>query len=172
MVQMAPNSGFDIDSSDALLERQDSICDAYLIMQPAMPNDLYDLSEGCSTAQALHFLIDTLRGVKYLHSQGIIRRDIKPAYIGVGVGEKSTAALLDLGSFMYEVWCTQSVGTPLYLPPGIIALESKDWEVDQDSEDEYEKEQKVDQDIVNLNSPNSRNDCSLLTADKSSSLLA
>lgn len=48
------------------------------------------------TAQAITFFCDALRGLRFLHTQGWIHRDIKPQNIGI-LMHPARAVLLDLG---------------------------------------------------------------------------
>ena len=68
-----------------------------------------------------------LRGLQYIHRRGAVHRDIKPHNIRVAesqIGTLPAARIVDFGLATFEAHAaTESVGTPGYLPPEVLAGE-------------------------------------------------
>ncbi|MFH4980566.1 hypothetical protein AB6A40_007275 [Gnathostoma spinigerum] len=75
--------------------------------------------------QAHHFFTQLIDGLSYLHSQGVIHKDIKPGNLLVTlngtlkISDFGVAELLD--RFAPEDWCTVAQGTPKFQPPEIVS---------------------------------------------------
>jgi transcriptional regulator with GAF, ATPase, and Fis domain/tetratricopeptide (TPR) repeat protein len=68
-----------------------------------------------------------LRGLQYIHRRGAVHRDIKPHNIRVAesqIGTLPAARIVDFGLASFDAHAaTESVGTPGYLPPEVLAGE-------------------------------------------------
>ncbi|ELP89534.1 serine/threonine protein kinase HT1, putative [Entamoeba invadens IP1] len=78
------------------------------------------------------FVLDASKGISYLHTNGILHRDIKPDNILVftfNVNDKANSKLTDFGSsrnlnmMMTNMTFTKGVGTPVYMAPEILQQE-------------------------------------------------
>jgi len=97
-------------------------------------NDLMKKSMGKPVKKRLRvqFLIDAVKGIMYLHSNGILHRDIKPDNILVVSLEENgevNGKLTDFGSarninmMMTNMTFTKGIGTPVYMAPEILSRE-------------------------------------------------
>ncbi|ELP84347.1 protein serine/threonine kinase, putative, partial [Entamoeba invadens IP1] len=77
----------------------------------------------------IKFMSDAVRGIKYLHDNGILHRDIKPDNLlvfSLEDNQKVNAKLTDFGSsrninmLMTNMTFTKGVGTPKYMAPEIL----------------------------------------------------
>ncbi|ELP89452.1 protein serine/threonine kinase, putative [Entamoeba invadens IP1] len=77
----------------------------------------------------LKIMIDALRGIEYLHLNGILHRDIKPdniLIISLDREAKVNAKLTDFGTsrninrLMTNITFTKGVGTPVYMAPELL----------------------------------------------------
>ncbi|ELP91542.1 interleukin-1 receptor-associated kinase, putative [Entamoeba invadens IP1] len=80
----------------------------------------------------IKFLLDALKGIQYLHENGILHRDIKPdnfLVLSLDVNEIVNAKLTDFGSsrnvnmLQTNMTFTKGVGTPVYMAPEILKQE-------------------------------------------------
>lgn len=111
----------------------------YIIMEYAPGGDLYSkikkLREGrqfLSEQEIIKYSIDILSGLKYLHENNIIHRDIK--CLNLFIGKDGLIKIGDMGvskivSNLNALHCSK-VGTPLYLAPELIKQIPYDYKVD------------------------------------------
>ncbi|ELP91786.1 protein serine/threonine kinase, putative [Entamoeba invadens IP1] len=78
------------------------------------------------------FISECAKGILYLHSNGILHRDIKPDNIlvfSLDLNEKVNAKLTDFGSsrninlLMTNMTFTKGIGTPVYMAPEVLQKE-------------------------------------------------
>ncbi|ELP85534.1 protein serine/threonine kinase, putative [Entamoeba invadens IP1] len=78
------------------------------------------------------FMIDLANGILYLHTNGILHRDIKPDNVlvfSLNVDEKVNGKLTDFGSsrninlMMTNMTFTKGIGTPVYMAPEVLNKE-------------------------------------------------
>ncbi|XP_050357284.1 dual serine/threonine and tyrosine protein kinase-like isoform X2 [Nymphalis io] len=75
---------------------------------------------GLSFAQRMRIACDIVEGIRYLHSLGLVHRDVKLK--NVLLDERSRAALSDLGFCAAEALLSGSlVGTPVHMAPELLA---------------------------------------------------
>ncbi|XP_050314331.1 dual serine/threonine and tyrosine protein kinase-like isoform X2 [Anthonomus grandis grandis] len=90
---------------------------AVLLIMERMPRDLYcGLKTGLSWIKRLRIAIDVIEGIRYLHSQGLVHRDIKLK--NVLLDNEDRAKLTDFGFCIPEAMMSGSiVGTPVHMAP-------------------------------------------------------
>ncbi|KAK2716612.1 dual serine/threonine and tyrosine protein kinase-like isoform X2 [Artemia franciscana] len=92
----------------------------YLIMD-RLSRDLYDaLKLGLSWFSRLQIALDVVQGIRFLHSQGLIHRDIKLK--NVLLDKSNRAKITDLGFCKPEAMISGSiVGTPIHMAPELLS---------------------------------------------------
>ncbi|XP_015923211.1 dual serine/threonine and tyrosine protein kinase isoform X2 [Parasteatoda tepidariorum] len=91
-----------------------------LLIMERLSRDLYSaLWNGIPWLQRLQVAIDVIQGIRYLHSQGLVHRDIK--LHNVLLDKDNRAKLSDLGFCKVEVMMSGSVvGTPIHMAPELL----------------------------------------------------
>ncbi|KER18323.1 hypothetical protein T265_16137, partial [Opisthorchis viverrini] len=93
---------------------------AVLLIMERLARDLHiALKQGLSWLRRLIVARDVAEGVRYLHSQGLIHRDIKPRNVLLDLNDR--AKLTDLGFCKPQAMIGGSIlGTPLHMAPEIL----------------------------------------------------
>ncbi|CAB3383224.1 Hypothetical predicted protein [Cloeon dipterum] len=94
---------------------------AVLLMMDRMCKDLYyGLQSGMSWLARLQVAVDVAEGVRFLHAQGLVHRDIKLK--NVLLDGEDRAKLTDLGFCIPEAMMSGSiVGTPIHMAPELLS---------------------------------------------------
>ncbi|CAH1153536.1 unnamed protein product [Phaedon cochleariae] len=94
---------------------------AVLLIMERMTRDLYcGLRCGLSWHVRLRIAIDVIEGIRYLHSQGLVHRDIKLK--NVLLDARDRAKLTDFGFCIPEAMMSGSiVGTPVHMAPELLS---------------------------------------------------
>ncbi|XP_074110950.1 receptor interacting protein kinase 5 isoform X1 [Cotesia typhae] len=94
---------------------------AVLLITDRMSRDLYcGIRGGLPWITRIQIAIDVLEGIRYLHSQGMVHRDIKLK--NVLLDTENRAKLTDLGFCITEAMMSGSVvGTPVHMAPELLS---------------------------------------------------
>uniref|UniRef100_A0A0C9QGB0 Dual serine/threonine and tyrosine protein kinase n=1 Tax=Fopius arisanus TaxID=64838 RepID=A0A0C9QGB0_9HYME len=94
---------------------------AVLLITDRMSRDLYcGIRAGLTWLERIQIAIDVLEGIRYLHSQGLVHRDIKLKNVLLDV--ENRAKLTDLGFCITEAMMSGSVvGTPVHMAPELLS---------------------------------------------------
>ncbi|XP_024946197.1 dual serine/threonine and tyrosine protein kinase isoform X2 [Cephus cinctus] len=94
---------------------------AVLLITDRMNRDLYcGICAGLTWLERIQIAIDVLEGIRYLHSQGLVHRDIKLK--NVLLDTENRAKLTDLGFCIPEAMMSGSiVGTPVHMAPELLS---------------------------------------------------
>ncbi|XP_011157942.1 dual serine/threonine and tyrosine protein kinase isoform X1 [Solenopsis invicta] len=94
---------------------------AVLLITDRLSRDLYcGIHAGLSWLERIQVAIDVLEGIRYLHSQGLVHRDIKLK--NVLLDTENRAKLTDLGFCITEAMMSGSiVGTPIHMAPELLS---------------------------------------------------
>ncbi|XP_065670370.1 dual serine/threonine and tyrosine protein kinase [Hydra vulgaris] len=97
------------------------ITPAVLIVMDRLQRDLYaGIKSGMSFRSRIQVAIDVVEGLRYLHSQGLIHRDIKLK--NVLLNSKNRGKITDLGFCKPGVMINGSiVGTPIHMAPELFS---------------------------------------------------
>ncbi|XP_009078523.1 PREDICTED: dual serine/threonine and tyrosine protein kinase [Acanthisitta chloris] len=93
---------------------------AVLLIMERLHRDLYTgLKAGLELETRLQIALDVVEGIRYLHSQGLVHRDIKLK--NVLLDKKNRAKITDLGFCKPEAMMSGSiVGTPIHMAPELF----------------------------------------------------
>lgn len=94
---------------------------AVLLISDRLSRDLYcGLRAGLSWLERVQIAIDVLEAIRYLHSQGLVHRDIKLKNVLLDM--ENRAKLTDLGFCITEAMMSGSiVGTPVHMAPELLS---------------------------------------------------
>lgn len=94
---------------------------AVLLISDRLSRDLYcGIRTGLSWLERIQIALDVLEGIRYLHSQGLVHRDIKLK--NVLLDTENRAKLTDFGFCITEVMMLGSiVGTPVHMAPELLS---------------------------------------------------
>ncbi|OAD61097.1 Dual serine/threonine and tyrosine protein kinase [Eufriesea mexicana] len=94
---------------------------AVLLISDRLSRDLYcGIRAGLSWLERVQIALDVLEGIRYLHSQGLVHRDIKLK--NVLLDTENRAKLTDFGFCITEVMMLGSiVGTPVHMAPELFS---------------------------------------------------
>ncbi|XP_066559092.1 dual serine/threonine and tyrosine protein kinase [Amia ocellicauda] len=93
---------------------------AVLLIMERLHRDLYTgLKAGLSLRERLEIALDVVEGIRFLHSQGLLHRDIKLK--NVLLDKQNRAKITDLGFCKPEAMMSGSiVGTPIHMAPELF----------------------------------------------------
>lgn len=94
---------------------------AVLLIMDRLSRDLYSaIKSGLDLLSRLQVAIDVVQGIRFLHSQGLVHRDIKLK--NVLLDKRNRAKITDLGFCKPEAMMSGSiVGTPIHMAPELFS---------------------------------------------------
>ncbi len=100
----------------------------YVVMEYVEGNNLADLLERANhalpIAEILRILRPLCRGLDAIHEAGVIHRDIKPSNVLIGAGFRVAITDLGIAQMFEDPNKNEIAGTPAYLAPEVIKLET------------------------------------------------
>nr|CAB3262964.1 uncharacterized protein LOC100185876 [Phallusia mammillata] len=94
---------------------------AVMLIMERMQRDLHSaLKRGLSEQERMQIGLDVIEGIRYLHSQGLVHRDIKLK--NILMDQHNRAKISDLGFCKPSAMMSGSiVGTPIHMPPELFS---------------------------------------------------
>lgn len=96
---------------------EDSLC---IVMELMEGGNLENVRDNESIGRKLEALCDMMRGIAYLHSLGLIHRDIKPQNILLTKSGECKVADFGIATISDCTSAKSRVGTPLYVAPEVL----------------------------------------------------